>query len=80
MTEERIKTLEDRVLGLLIANEGLAASVGHLTETVKILTETVQTLRDTMNQGRGALWLAMTAAGGLGALLVVLSKKIFGII
>ena len=79
MTEERIKTLEDRVLGLLIANEGLAASVAHLTTTVTALTETVQTLRDTMNQGRGAIWLGMTAAGGMGAMLVVFAKKVAGI-
>ena len=76
VTEERIKDLEARVTDLRIANGELATSVAHLTTAVDNLTHTVQVLRDTVNQGRGALWLAMAASGGVGALLVVIGKRL----
>jgi NADPH-dependent curcumin reductase CurA len=74
-----ILVMEDRVRALEIANAQLATSVEHLSRTVDTLATTVQTLRDTMNQGRGALWLMMGAAGSLGAIVVTLAKKLMGL-
>lgn len=71
--------MEDRVRSLEIANAKLATSVEHLSTTVNVLATTVQDLRDTMNQGRGALWLMMAAAGSVGAVIVTLAKKLIGI-
>ena len=72
--------MEDRVRSLEIANAKLATSVEHLSTTVTVLASTVQDLRDTMNQGRGALWLMMAAAGALGAIVVTFAKKLLGIV
>jgi NADPH-dependent curcumin reductase CurA len=72
--------MEDRVRSLEIANAKLATSVEHLSSTVTILASTVQDLRDTMNQGRGALWIMMAAAGSIGAIIVTLAKKVLGIV
>ena len=77
--EARMKALEDRVTDLRIANGELAAIVSHLANTVSALDQTVQTLRDITNRGRGALWLAMIAAGGLGALAVAFVRKALGV-
>jgi NADPH-dependent curcumin reductase CurA len=71
--------MEDRVRSLEIANAKLATSVEHLSTTVTVLASTVQDLRDTMNQGRGALWLMMAAAGSVGAVIVTLAKKLLGL-
>ena len=72
--------MEDRVRSLEIANAKLATSVEHLSSTVTILASTVQDLRDTMNQGRGALWIMMAAAGSIGAIIVTIAKKVLGIV
>lgn len=72
--------MEDRVRSLEIANAKLATSVEHLSTTVTVLASTVQDLRDTMNQGRGALWIMMAAAGSIGAIIVTIAKKVLGIV
>lgn len=72
--------MEDRVRSLEIANAQLATSVEHLSKTVDALATTVQTLRDTMNQGRGALWMAMGAAGSVGAIVATFAKKLLGFV
>lgn len=72
--------MEDRVRSLEIANAKLATSVEHLSSTVTILASTVQDLRDTINQGRGALWIMMAAAGSIGAIIVTIAKKVLGIV
>lgn len=78
--EDRVKELEAQVTNLRVNNAGLATSVEHLAGAVKTLTETVQDLRDTMNKGRGALWMAMLLAGGIGAAVATLIKRIFGVV
>jgi len=78
--EDRVRELEAQVTDLRIDNAGLATSVEHLAGAVKTLTETVQDLRDTMNKGRGALWMAMLLAGGIGAALTTVLKRVFGIL
>jgi hypothetical protein len=70
--------MEDRVRSLEIANARLATSVEHLSHNVESLTNVVQELRDSMNQGRGALWIAMGAAGSIGAVIATFAKKLFG--
>lgn len=77
MSDERLGELERKVTDLRITNATLAQSVEHLTVAVTALNDTVQILRDTMNKGRGALWLAMTAAGISGAAgWVLISRKL----
>jgi len=78
--EDRMRELEAQVTDLRIDNAGLATSVEHLAGAVKTLTETVQDLRDAMNKGRGALWMAMLLAGGIGAALTTVLKRVFGIL
>lgn len=78
--EDRVRELEAQVTNLRVDNAGLATSVEHLAGAVKTLTETVQDLRDTMNKGRGALWMAMLLAGGIGAALTTVIKRVFGIL
>lgn len=78
--EDRVRELEAQVTNLRVDNAGLATSVEHLAGAVKTLTETVQELRDTMNKGRGALWMAMLLAGGIGAALTTVIKRVFGIL
>lgn len=78
--EDRVRELEAQVTNLRVDNAGLATSVEHLAGAVKTLTETVQDLRDTMNKGRGALWMAMLLAGGIGAAVATVIKRIFGIV
>lgn len=78
--EDRVRELEAQVTDLRIDNAGLATSLEHLAGAVKTLTETVQELRDTMNKGRGALWMAMLLAGGIGAALTTVIKRVFGIL
>lgn len=75
--EDRIRELERDLNALRVANAELAKSVEHLSTSVKALTETVTTLRDMMNQGKGALWLGVLAAGSAGALITTVLKKIF---
>jgi chromosome segregation ATPase len=75
---ERIRALEREVTDLRVANQSLSNNIAHLTKAVDSLTEVVQGLRDTMNQGRGALWLAMATSGVIGALAVVIGKRILG--
>ena len=71
--------MEDRVRSLEIANATLAANVEHLSKTVESLASVVNELNNTMNQGRGALWLAMAAAGSIGAVIATFAKKLFGV-
>lgn len=78
--EDRVRELEAQVTNLRVDNAGLATSVEHLAGAVKTLTETVQDLRDTMNKGRGALWMAMLLAGGIGAAVATVIKRVFGIV
>lgn len=78
--EDRVRELEAQVTDLRINNAELAASLEHLAGAVKTLTVTVQELRDTMNKGRGALWMAMLLAGGIGAALTTVIKRVFGIL
>ena len=78
--EDRVRELEAQVTNLRVDNAGLATSVEHLAGAVKTLTETVQDLRDAMNKGRGALWMAMLLAGGIGAAVATVIKRIFGIV
>ena len=78
--EDRVRELEAQVTNLRVDNAELATSVEHLAGAVKTLTETVQDLRDTMNKGRGALWMAMLLAGGIGAALTTVLKRVFGIL
>lgn len=78
--EDRVRELEAQVTNLRVDNAGLATSVEHLAGAVKTLTETVQDLRDAMNKGRGALWMAMLLAGGIGAAVATIIKRIFGIV
>lgn len=78
--EDRVRELEAQVTDLRIDNAGLATSLENLAGAVKTLTETVQELRDTMNKGRGALWMAMLLAGGIGAALTTVIKRVFGIL
>lgn len=70
--------MEDRIRSLEIANAKLATTVDHLSATVTVLATTVQSLNDTMNQGRGALWLAMAVAGSVGAMVATFAKKLLG--
>lgn len=72
--------MEDRVRSLEIANAELATNITHLTATVKELSATVQDLRDTMNKGRGALWLALLAAGTIASIITTFAKKFLGIV
>jgi len=74
--EEDLRMMQNDLVGLKIANASLTSSVNHLADTVRALTETVQILRDTMNQGRGMMWLLMTAAGAMGAIAAVIIKRI----
>ena len=90
--EEKIRGLETKVESLanlvtdlrlshersLISTQHLQNANEHLAGLVEELTRVVQDLRDTMNKGRGALWLAMSAAGGLGAFSVVILRRVFG--
>lgn len=78
--EDRVRELEAQVTNLRVDNAGLATSVEHLAGAVKTLNDTVQDLRDTMNKGRGALWMAMLLAGGIGAAVATVIKRIFGIV
>ena len=78
--EDRVRELEAQVTDLRINNAELATSLEHLAGAVKTLTVTVQELRDTMNKGRGALWMAMLLAGGIGAALTTVIKRVFGIL
>lgn len=77
--DERVRDLEKEIIALKVANAELSTSVEHLSTSVKALTETVGALRDMMNQGRGALWLGVLAAGSVGAIISTLVKRvIFG--
>lgn len=77
--EERIRDLEEKVTQLRIAQGEFATSAGHITAAVEKLEKVVNDLNDTMNKGRGALWLAMTAAGGLGAVTVTIARRAFNL-
>lgn len=74
---ERIRSLERQVSDLRVACGSLTASSSHLSAVVAELSGVVTTLNNTMNQGRGAIWFAMAAVGGAGALLVEFLKSIF---
>ena len=76
-SDERVQKLEAEVTDLRISNATLSVAVEHLATAVKGLTETVQVLRDTLNQGRGALWLALLAGGSVSALFVTIFHKLF---
>ncbi len=76
-SDERVQKLEAEVTNLRISNATLSVAVEHLATAVKGLTETVQVLRDTLNQGRGALWLALLAGGGVSAFLITVFRKLF---
>jgi NADPH-dependent curcumin reductase CurA len=75
--QEVIARLERDVTDLRVANAQLAAAVNHLATSVTALTQTVAVLRDTMNQGKGALWLIVAAAGGVGAAITLAFKQVF---
>lgn len=75
--DERVQRLEVEVSDLRVSNAALDTSVEQLAVAVRDLTETVQILRDTLNQGRGALWLALLAGGGAGALFIGIFRKLF---
>jgi len=72
--------MEERVRDLEIANAALAVNITHLTNTVADLSRTVQDLRDTMNKGRGALWLALLAAGTIASIITTMAKKLLGLL
>lgn len=74
--DERVRKLEDEVTNLRVSNAQLSVAVEHLAAAVASLTTTVQVLRDTLNQGRGALWLAMILGGSVGAFLMLVLRKI----
>lgn len=74
----RVRELERDIRRIEVANASLATSVNHLSTSVIALTETVSVLRDTMNQGRGAMWLLMGAAGALGAVVATFVKHLIG--
>ena len=76
-SDERVQKLEAEVTNLRISNATLSVAVEHLATAVKGLTETVQILRDTLNQGRGALWLALLAGGSVSALFITIFRKLF---
>ncbi len=76
--DQTIAQLERDVTDLRIANATLAASVEHLAKSVIALTQTVEVLRDTINQGKGALWLIVAAAGGVGAAITMAIKQVMG--
>jgi len=76
-SDERVQKLEAEVTNLRISNATLSVAVEHLATAVKGLTETVQVLRDTLNQGRGALWLALLAGGSVSALFITIFRKLF---
>lgn len=71
--------MERQVSDLRVSNAALSTSIEHLVKTVDALTQTVMTLRDTINQGRGALWVMIGAAGAVGAVVTILVKRVFGI-
>lgn len=71
-----MRELERDISALRVANAELAMSVEHLSASVKALTETVSVLRDMMNQGKGALWLGVLAAGSVGAVVSTIVKKL----
>ena len=77
--EERLRDLEEKVTQLRIAQGEFAASASHLAATVERLERLVGILNDTMNKGRGALWLAMVAAGGLGAATVTIARRVLNL-
>lgn len=55
----------------------LLAQVSNLAEEVKSLREQVATLSTRMNTGRGLLYGALFAAGGMGASISALAEKVF---
>lgn len=76
-SDERVQKIEAEVTNLRISNATLSVAVEQLATAVKGLTETVQVLRDTLNQGRGALWLALLAGGSVSALFITIFRKLF---
>ena len=74
---ERVHHVERQVTDLRVANAALSASVEHLAKTVDVLNLTVQSLRDTINQGRGAVWVMVGAAGAVGALVTTVIGSFF---
>jgi hypothetical protein len=76
---ERVHHVERQVTDLRVANAALSSSVEHLAKTVDVLNVTVQSLRDTINQGRGAIWVMVGAAGAVGAVIATMIKRLFGI-
>jgi len=75
-TSERVHKLESEVTNLRISNASLSMAVEHLAVAVKSLTATVEVLRDTLNQGRGAIWLAVLGGGGICAMALTLARKL----
>ncbi|MDW8258600.1 MAG: hypothetical protein RML32_04080 [Gammaproteobacteria bacterium] len=51
----------------------------HISEVVDDLRRTNQELRDALNKGRGALWLAMLAAGVISAAVTTAVKRLIGL-
>jgi 6-phosphogluconate dehydrogenase (decarboxylating) len=76
---ERVHHVERQVSDLRVANAALSASVEHLAKTVDVLNVTVQSLRDTINQGRGAIWVMVGAAGAVGAVIATMIKRLFNL-
>lgn len=69
--------VERQVTDLRVTNAALSASVEHLAKTVDALNATVQALRDTINQGRGAVWVMVGAAGAVGAVVTTVIGSFF---
>lgn len=77
--EERMRDLEEKVTQLRITQGEFATSARHITTAVEELRKLVADLNNTMNRGRGALWMAMTAAGAFGAVLTTVVKRLFNL-
>lgn len=78
VSEDRFVRLEREVSDMRVDNASLSTAVEHLAKAVDVLTVTVQGLRDAQNKARGALWLAVAAAGSIGALLMLGLKQMLG--
>ena len=74
-----MRELEAQVTDLRINNAGWPRPSSIWPEAVKTLTVTVQTSRHD-EQGPRRLWMAMLLAGGIGAALTTVIKRVFGIL
>lgn len=56
----------------------LQADVKTLTTEIHLLRQEMAQVNAAINQGKGGLWVIVTAAGALGAGLTLAIKKLFG--